>query len=53
MKKKVFRERYKVKVLGTEKPVIIPYDEGGFTLNENGDVKEVRVKSKRKKKSDK
>ena len=53
MKKKVFRERYRdadgyiVKVIGAEKPEILPFDEGGFTIDENGDIKEVRIKPKR------
>ena len=56
MKKKLLRERYnrdkdgnKVVVLGAEKPEIIPYDEGGFTLDKNGEIKEVRIKPRRKK----
>lgn len=55
MKKKVYRDKYgnKVVVLGCEKPEIIPFEEGGFTIDKNGDIKEVRVKPKKKKKSDK
>lgn len=49
MKKKVYRERYKTVVLGTEKPEIIPYDEGGFTLDKEGEIKTVRIKPKHKK----
>ena len=48
MKKKVYRERYRTVVLGTEKPEIIPYNEGGLTLDKNGEIKEVRVSEKLK-----
>lgn len=58
MKKKVFRERQKTRdengnevvVLGTEKPEIIPFDEGGFTIDKNGDIETVNVKKKTPKK---
>lgn len=56
MKKAVLREYlkerdengYKVCVLGMAKPEIIPFDEGGFTIDKYGDIEEVRVKPKKK-----
>ena len=62
MKKSVLREYlkerdengYKVVVFSMAKPEIIPYDEGGFTIDENGEIEHVRIKpKKRAKKGDK
>lgn len=47
MKKRVFRARHnKVIEYSIDKPEIIPFDEGGFSIDENGDVEMVRIKKK-------
>jgi hypothetical protein len=61
MKKAVLREYLKERdekgnricILSMPKPEIIPFDEGGFTIDENGDIEHIRVKPKKKKKADK